>query len=295
MSVLLICSINCRKNSDLDRSTVPCPRIISFAPSITETVYALDLQQHLVGVTDYCIWPPEASLLPKVGGYINPNFEQILRLKPDVAILLKEHEVLISFLKKDGIKVVAIDNENLQGIYNSVLMISEACNVSLRGDSLVRHIQQGLRRRNCVSDVKPSILFCIGRDRPGSGSIGTVFLAGPKSFYDEIIHYAGGRNAYTDSLIAYPSVAAEGILRLAPDIIIDVMAANKGMEPEKVRSDWDALTMLPAVKLGAVYALDGSYVSIPGPRVTEICNDIRNCIQDWQLRTARGSACLRFR
>lgn len=293
--VMLICSINCRNNSNLNRSDVPAPRILSFAPSITETVYALNLQRHLVGVTDFCTWPSEAAELPKVGGYINPNYEQILRLKPDIAILLKEHETLISFLGKHEIEVVAIGNENLQGIYRSIMMIAEACNVPQRGDSLVRHLQQGLRQTRYVSNVKPKILFCIGRDRPGSGNIGVVFCAGPKSFYNEIIHYAGGQNAYTDSLIVYPSVAGEGILRLAPDIIIDVMAANKGMEPEKVRGDWDALPMLPAVKIGAVYALNGSYVSIPGPRVAEICNDIRNCIQDWQLRTARGSACLRSR
>ena len=139
------------------------------------------------------------------------------------------------------------------------------------------------------------MLFCVGRDKPGSGTVGKIFLAGPQTFYSELILRAGGVNAFSDSLVPYPSVAGEGIIHLMPDIIIDLMAANKSLDPQRVSTDWKELDMLPAVKLGAVYALSGTYVSIPGPRIVEIFNDLHRCISDWNSRVERKSACLRFR
>jgi iron complex transport system substrate-binding protein len=73
------------------RVAVPQPvrRIVSLAPSLTETLYALGAQDRLAGVTDYCDYPPEAKTKPKVGGAINPNLEQVLALKPDVVLVTR--------------------------------------------------------------------------------------------------------------------------------------------------------------------------------------------------------------
>ncbi|MBN1577920.1 MAG: ABC transporter substrate-binding protein [Chitinispirillaceae bacterium] len=277
------------------RLNTPKPRIISFAPSITETIYALGAQEHLVGVTDFCTYPPEAVQLPRVGGYINPNYEQILSLKPDITILLKEHGSLIAFLEQHKIGVVKIDNENLAGIFSSISRIGAACGLKERGDSLAAGIESAMKMTTVSLSRKPKILFCVGRDKPGSGTIGKVFLAGPRTFYSELIMRLGGENAVSDSVFAYPSVAGEGIIHLVPDIIIDVMASNKLMDPSKVSADWNELGMLPAVKLGAVYAITGNYISIPGPRIVKIFNDLHRCINDWNVRITLGSACLRFK
>ncbi len=287
----------CKKHDAALRDNVPRPRIVSFAPSITETVYALGAQEHLVGVTDFCSWPPEAKLLPRVGGYVDPNYEQIMRLKPDVALLLKEHGSLISFLKNHKVDIVTFDNRNIAAIFSTIAAIGETCGVPERADSLVGVISAELRKQPAGLPLhkKPRILFCVGRDKPGSGTIGSVFCAGPGSFYSELIDFAGGENVFNDSLLVYPSVAAEGIIRLAPDIIIDAMASNKSMDPQKVRDDWKVLEMVPAVERGSVYALTGSHVSIPGPRIGKICSDICNCINDWNLRCSREGECLHFK
>ena len=59
----------------------PVKRIVSLAPSLTETVYALGLQDRLVGDTDYCDYPADAQNKPKVGGAINPSLEEIAHLQ----------------------------------------------------------------------------------------------------------------------------------------------------------------------------------------------------------------------
>lgn len=277
-------TFNCRQNSELLRSNAVQPRVISFAPSITETIYALGAQNHLVGVTNFCTYPPEAKALPKVGGYIDPNYEQILRLKPDVAIMLREHKQLITFLEQHNIKTVQIFNENISGILQSFSQIGRACTVPSRGDSLAEYVDSVLKTPFPSIKRHPRILCCVGREKPGSGAIGKVFLAGERTFYSELIYRAGGENACGDSVFSYPSYAAEGIIQLAPDIIIDLMASVKSTDPEIVKADWSSLSMIPAVKNGFVYALTGDYVSIPGPRISQIFNELHRCVSDWAAK-----------
>ena len=77
---------------------VPAPptrgysRVVSMAPSITETLYALNLADKVAGVTRYCDYPPEAKAKPQVGGLLDPNYEAIVALEPDLAILLPIHD-----------------------------------------------------------------------------------------------------------------------------------------------------------------------------------------------------------
>ena len=73
-------------------SDAPCERIVSTAPSITETLFALGLGERVVGVTRYCRYPAEALAKPKIGGYFDPNFEAIVGLKPDVVIVPESNQ-----------------------------------------------------------------------------------------------------------------------------------------------------------------------------------------------------------
>lgn len=280
-----ICLFGCNKNRGLFRPDAPKPRIISFAPSITETIFAVGGERHLVGVTDFCLWPEQARDYPRVGGYINPNYEKVLSLKPDCVIMLTENSQMADFLKKHSIRTLSVYNEDIAGIIRSFSQIGAVCNRQEAGDSLANVISTALRRVQSDStgeSYRPSILLCAGRDKPGSGTIGKVFVAGPKTFYSELLVAAGGVNAITDSTFGYPSLSGEGIVRLAPDIIIDLMSSTSHADSQRVVADWNSLSMLPAVKQHAVYALTGDYVSIPGPRIIDIYNAIYSCIDGWR-------------
>jgi iron complex transport system substrate-binding protein len=295
-SVVVFSYFNCGNNKELPQTSALRPRIISFAPSLTETVFEIRAERHLVGVTDFCGYPPEAKKLPKVGGYVDPNYEQILKLRPDGAIVLREHGALIDFLGKHHIQTVKVDNKNIKGIVSSFSSIGALCGLKKRGDSLGKALEMSLASvRPTAGTEKPKLLICVGRDNPGSGVIGRVYCAGTKTFYHELLVRAGGVNVIDDSLMLYPALGAEGVIRLAPDIIIDLMASVAQVQPEKVKEDWKSLPMIPAVKAGTVYALTGEYVSIPGPRILLIYNDLHRCISGWHSRCRRGNACLRFK
>ncbi|MDX9972868.1 MAG: helical backbone metal receptor, partial [FCB group bacterium] len=61
--------------------------VVSFGPQVTETIFALGEGSRVVAVTDFCDYPPEVAKLPKVGGYMNPDFEKVTMLRPELVIL----------------------------------------------------------------------------------------------------------------------------------------------------------------------------------------------------------------
>jgi iron complex transport system substrate-binding protein len=258
-------------------------RIISFAPSITETLFALGMGDRVVGVTRYCLYPAQVKQLPQVGGFLDQNFEMILTLKPDLVLLLKEHGTLIDFLKKNSITYKSINNENMAGILQSFDSIGVWCGKKVSADSLVNRIKQEIV--DTVSSIKrPRVLLCIGRDNAGSGSITKIYAAGPRTFYHELLLASGGENVYQDSAFAYPSMSGEGIVRLAPDVIIDIMAGSPGLDTAVLHRDWNVLSMVPAVKNQKVFCLAGDYLTIPGPRIVQILKDFKLILHSGSVR-----------
>ena len=77
-----------------------CRSIVSMAPSITETLFALGLGDRVVGVSKFSNYPPEANAIPAVGGHLDPNLEAILALKPDLVVLLEEQRESLAALEK---------------------------------------------------------------------------------------------------------------------------------------------------------------------------------------------------
>jgi ABC-type hemin transport system substrate-binding protein len=150
-----------------EESTGDFHRIISFAPSITETLFALSLGDRVVGVSSFCKYPPEVKKIPSVGGLIDPNFEKVLRLAPDLVILLKEHEKLIDFLKKNRIEYLTVDNHDCRAILESFRSIGEKCGHGRQADSLVRYVQKEFADGAAQTADAPTALLCVERDRRG--------------------------------------------------------------------------------------------------------------------------------
>jgi iron complex transport system substrate-binding protein len=261
-------------------------RIISLAPSITETIYALGAGDRIVGVSDFCTYPPAVEKLPKVGGYIDPNFEAILRLKPDLLFLLKEHAKVKEFCAARGIRHIEIDDHNVPAIIQSMRIIGSACGKAAEGDKMAAAMDSSFSIGKFMEGPRPRVLLAVGRDGAGSGNIASVWAAGPSTFYDELIRAAGGTNVVSDSLNDYPTLSAEAIIRLKPDIIVDAMSsmAQYADQAQKLMHDWDEFTMVPAVHDSLVFCVEGDYVTIPGPRIIQFLNDLRQIIGKWRDR-----------
>jgi len=264
-------------------STTP-QRIVSLAPSITETLFALGLGSKIVAVTDYCKYPDSALLLDKVGGYFNPNLEKIISLRPDLVILMREHDKVKQFLAAHGVRFIDIENQSFAGLCSSFVAIGRVCAREVAADSLVAAFRAAAQERD-TSGTRPRVLMCIGRDAIGSGAVSSVYAAGRGTFYDELIRAAHGVNAMPDSAATFPQISREGILSLQPDIVIDVGSSMTSMPCEKVSADWKSLPTLPAVKHGRVYCISEDYATIPGPRFILLLADLRRIVSEQPVST----------
>ena len=283
--IILLLSSCSQKSVPQNEHGVPA-RIISLAPSITETLFALDLGDKVVGVTSFCIYPPKVKGIHKVGTFMDPNFEAILTLKPDLVIILKEDSKVKSLVSRKRIAYLAIDNHDIKSIIESINLIGKACGKGREAQLLQKKISAEFDSASPVSVsesnyTEPKVLLCVGRDDVGTGKLSKVWVAGSNTYYNEIICAAGGINVITDSSMHYSTISSEAVIRLKPDIIIDVMANMSQFTPGQVKEDWENLTMVPAVKNGMIFCLTGDYITIPGPRIVLLLKDIKKIIGEY--------------
>ncbi len=115
----------------------PPQRIVSTAPSITEMLYALGLGDRVAGVTNYCHYPPEARLKPKIGDYASPNLEAIAALKPDLVILPDAPARLGERVRAMRLKTVEVNQDDIAALYNSIRIVGGATGTDLQASRLI--------------------------------------------------------------------------------------------------------------------------------------------------------------
>lgn len=244
-------------------------RIVSLSPSTTETLFALGLGDRVVGVTKFCNYPPEARRRQRVGGYLDPNYEVIASLDPDLVILLPEHEGAMRFLDELGLRHITVDNKTVRDIIETIETIGTACGAGMAAGALVESIESrmALIREATEGLPRPRVLVAVERTVE-AGTLREVYVAGRGTHYDELLRAAGGINAYEGRRIDYPMLTAEGIIHCDPDIIIDIrplIDADSTRIAGAVR-DWETVSTVGAVKNGRVHVLTEDYAVVPGPR-----------------------------
>ena len=256
-------------------------RIVSLSPGITETLFALDLGDRVVGVTRFCRYPSEAQEKADVGGFVDPNYEAITALRPDLVFVLEVHGDAVNYLDELDITHVTVRNEKVSDILDSILTIGKACGVESRAREMVDSIKDRMQSLSMKTHdlSKPTVLLSIGR-LAGSGSLTEVYVAGQNTFYDELITCAGGTNAYHGHSIPYPVISAEGLLALNPDIIIDLVPTldQLGLDESDIRKEWDNMAEIDAVINGRIHVVSNNYAVIPGPRFIVFLEDMAGFI-----------------
>jgi len=267
-AVLVAATSACGERGGADPVAEP-RRIVAMAPSLTETLLALELEDRIVGVTRYC---PEVDGAVEVGGYFDPSYETILSLDPDLVIVMQSHDELHRRLRDLGLDTLRVDQHDVRGILASVEAIAARCGVEQRGRDLVESLRRALGEVATAVEgrARPRVLVVVGRE-PGGGRVGTLWAAGADTFYDDVIELAGGVNAISNTAIRYPELSREGLIAVDPDVIMDIVADGgaRGLSPDKVAADWLELEDLRAVRDHRVHVLMQDFVVIPGPRIVD--------------------------
>ncbi|MDI6896670.1 ABC transporter substrate-binding protein [Methanocella conradii] len=251
-------------------------RIVSLSPTNTEVLFALGLGDRVIGVTDYCNYPPEALNKTKVGGITNVNVEQVAALNPDIvfAASLTKKETA-ERLDSMGYPVFVNDPRNLSDIDKSIMNVGRACGAEENATRLCNEINASIKaitdKTATLNDSqRPRVLMLLDTY--------DFYVAGSNCYGDDLIKIAGGQNvAY--KLDDYKAMSKEAVIDADPDIIIMPVDQYSQADFEKLRNgteDW--MTQLSAVRNGKVYAIASDPIFRPGPRVVDAAQDMAKII-----------------
>jgi len=248
-------------------------RIVSTAPSITETLFALGLGDRVVGVSTYCHYPREADSRPRIGTYLRPNVEAIVALRPDLVILQLLPNGAGPQLARMKLNILEVDHGNLEYSLSAIQTIGNRCGVADRAVKLIAEMRTRLDaiRQRTAKAPRRSLVFIVGRT---PGRVEGLIAVGKGSYLNELIEIAGGANALAGTPLPYPKISLEALLGMNPDVLVDMgdMADTVNVTEEHKReviSLWERHPALKAVAGKRVYAVASDIFVVPGPRIVD--------------------------
>ena len=250
------------------RIPIPVRRVVSLSPNLTESLYALGMDDLLVGDTDYCDYPPAAARKHKVGGAINPSLEEIASLKPDVVLVTKLNRLeTVQELERLGIAAYATDPHTVDEIRSSIHRLAEILGNPAAGEALDRALlqQESSLRQRLQNTTPRRVLFVVWTDPLQSVGKHT-FIA------DALVH--AGAVSVVESSQDWPRMSLEEMVRLQPDYLVFASshseAVSRDVEALAKRPGWNALE---AVKHRR-FAVISDAVNRPAPRLLSAVEEL---------------------
>jgi len=252
-------------------------RIVSLVPSSTEIVFALGAGDRLVGVTEYCDYPPEAMRLPRVGGFSanTVSIETVIGMEPDVVLATgKLHQVLIAELERLNIPVVALEPQWYDDVCENILLLGRVTGKEDRANEIaaaMRAKADEIRSQaaKIPEDQRVTVFYQVWQD--------PLMAATSHSFIGEMIEMAGGRNIFADLEQRSPQVSEEAVLARDPQVILAPSVADRDeiVQRMRQRSGWDRIA---ALRHDRVHLVPNDMVSRPAPRLVEGLQAIAHAI-----------------
>ena len=266
-------------DSEGTRITLPkAPlRIVSLAPSLTETLFALGCGDRLLGNTRYCNHPREAQRLPKIGGPQDPQIEKLLQIQPDLILAtpLTSREAVrqMRFL---GLNVAVWDAKEIRSILSEMDLLGKILNHSSKSKALVEGIQERIDRvaKGLSENKRPKTVLLYGTQ--------SLFSTSNRTFAGEILEISGASNIAASLGNDWPLLSKEKVLLENPEVILIASSESAQGRIAPILALWKTDPFwkhLSAVQAGRVYEVPDSLLSIPGPRVAEAVERVAELLQ----------------
>jgi iron complex transport system substrate-binding protein len=240
-------------------------RIISLAPSNTEILFTLGLEDRIVGVTDFCDYPEAAKSKEKIGGFSEPNIEKIISLQPDLILATSMHQKPVEELEKLNVPSVVLDPKDFEDVFTSIEIIGKATGQDDKAAAIVGDLKAR------VKDVDDKVIKLTEDERPKVYYEiwpSPITTAGPGTFVNDIMQRAGGENIAKDAKKAYPQYSQEMIVAKNPDIIIFSHHGSSNQSAEDIlnRQGWESIE---AIKNNKVFYVEENLVQRATPRLVD--------------------------
>jgi iron complex transport system substrate-binding protein len=243
-------------------------RIVSLSPSTTEILHGVGAFPRVVGVSQYCTYPPEVAKLPRVGGWQTSDVEKILALHPDLVVLTDAQAPFISDrLSAFGIHFIAVPSESLADVFSAIRSIGEATGNQAKASILTRDMHASLDALRAKTERLPrrTVLLSVSRT---PGTLSDLYVATGGSYLIDLVEIAGGQSVVEPAQRGYEKISKEAILTLNPEVIIDLVHGSKARFGEHAADVWNDLPELRAVREKHVYPVDDQFIPHPSQFVT---------------------------
>lgn len=250
-------------------------RIITIAPNSAEIICALGACDRIVGVSKFCVYPPELKTRTRAGGLFDPDLERIVSLRPDLIVLRGKSESIEGLCRERGIELYHDKTDTLAGVELCIHELGKRLGLSKKAASLASEFRTRLKEieARTAHRKKPRVMLTVARQ---PDRLANLLTTGKGTFLDEMVTMAGGVNVFGDLDMRYPQVSAEAIVAHRPDVIIELMP-EVDLTPElkkKLLDQWKVLGPIPAIAGGRVYFVNDDHCLIPSPRYHQIVEKI---------------------
>jgi iron complex transport system substrate-binding protein len=257
-------------------------RILSLSPAATEILFDLGLGDNVVGVTEYCSWPPEVKSKTNVGDMMHVNMEVVVSLMPNLVLISNMNEHIKPQIEALGYPVTVVYQDDFGQICESMTRVGEACGISGAAKKRVSELRRAVKDFSVRArrSPQPRVLVVVGRD-VGDSSFKKIYVAGELSFYQDLLAESGAKNAF-EGRVPYAAISMEGLLRLDPDIIIELIGEHgmTNVGTPEIMSQWRGLSDVRAASLGNVAVIRGDFSFRAGPRYPLILESFASVIHD---------------
>jgi iron complex transport system substrate-binding protein len=270
----LMALIACSKRQAPPVADMSSPRLVSLSPSATETVAAVGAAQFLVGVDEYSTFPPSVIALPKIGKYLTPNLETILRMKPTLVLVDDIHRATAEALHDAGIETLRCEIQNLADVEAAIQHVGDKLDRKVQAADAIAKISTAraaaIRNRKNIGSL--SVLAIIDR---APGGLDGLVAAGPGSWIDELLTVVGATNALVASPVRYPKISVEEVLRADPDFVLDLSDAATHEDAQAI---W-RMVSVKATKSNRIRVLADSFLRAPSPRVDSAVQALQSALR----------------
>jgi iron complex transport system substrate-binding protein len=264
-----------------DRTLPPKPdrqaRIVSLVPSVTETLFALGAGPGVVGVSQYCDYPPEAAKLPKVGDFIAPNLEAIVGLRPTlvIGVATASDQRQVRALNALGIPVFMVNDDSVGQVEANIVTIGARVGRSAEATRLLTSIRTRIKAvtARLGGTQRTSVLMVVGHD--------PLVVVGKGTYLDELLTLAHGENIGEATGQTWPRLSLEYLIAVGPQIILD---GQMGSERSVPSSFWARYPAIPAVRDKRVRGYPIDLMLHPGPRIARALEIIARLIHPEAFR-----------
>ena len=262
----------------------PSERIVSLSPNLTQIVYALGAWDRVVGVTiysEYSEFPSEAKALPKVGGWVNPSYEAIIALRPDLVLLEQDqYSIFGEKLRNLGLRTfIARSTNSIKDILQSISNLGKILGKEKEAKKLNTNIKASLNEisKKTNNKKKKRALIIVGRN---PGTLDDLYVIGSNNYIDELLTIAGGKNVVESERPAI-KISKEVIFSFNPEVIFEISHRNSDLADKievgakgvgvknEILDIWSEFNQVDAVRNNRVYIISSDALLYPSQRIVE--------------------------